>query len=101
MSTKLKTLLMAMILAGFSAQHAVAENLNNEDMAFAFDDSAISTTDSAQMDFLTTWEMKNVEGAWFPYRSLIPVVYMKPIEPILSRVYIFYPNQSPINVFKW
>jgi hypothetical protein len=66
MSTKLKTLLMAMILAGFSAQHAVAENLNNVDMAFAFEGSAISTTDSAQMGLLSNEEMMVTEGEWLP-----------------------------------
>jgi len=71
MCTKLKTLLMAMILAGFSAQHAVAENLNNEDMAFAFEDSAISTTDSAQMELLSNEEMITTEGkaVWFYYAA--------------------------------
>lgn len=71
MCTTLKTLLMAMILVGFTAQYAVAENFNNEDMAFAFGDSAISTTDYAQMELLSNEEMTTTEGkaVWFYYAA--------------------------------
>ena len=71
MYTKLKTLLIAMTLAGFASQHAVAENLNNEDMAFAFEDSALSMTDYAQMDLLSSEEMTTTEGkaVWFYYAA--------------------------------
>lgn len=68
MCTKLKTLLMAMILAGFASQNAVAENFINEDMAFAFGDSnsSVSTTDYAQIDLLSNEEMMATEGEWLP-----------------------------------
>ena len=69
MCTKLKTLLMAMILAGFASQNAVAENFINEDMAFAFGDSSssVSTTDYAQIDLLSNEEMMATEGEVFPF----------------------------------
>ena len=72
MCTKLKTLLMAMILAGFAAQNVGAEKFNNEDMAFAFEDSAISSTDYAQMDLLSNEEMTTTEGkaVWFYYAAM-------------------------------
>ena len=60
MCTKLKAILMAIILAGFASQQAAAENLNDEDMAFAFGDSTI--TESAEMDLLSNEEMMATEG---------------------------------------
>jgi hypothetical protein len=64
MCTKLKTLLMAVILVGFASQNAVAENFNNEDMSFAFADSA--NANSAQIDLLSNEEMMATEGEWLP-----------------------------------
>ena len=101
MSIKLKTLLMTMILAGFSAQHAIAENLNNEDMAFAFEELTISTQDSAKIDLLSNQEMQAVEG-----RASMPYVYVPMIVKFHSRVpyihnYIHIPFQPPIPNYSW
>lgn len=66
MCTKLKALLMAIILVGFAAQHAAAENLNQEDMAFAFGDSAAVTSDFGQLELLSSQEMMATEGEMLP-----------------------------------
>ncbi len=65
MCTKIKSVFMVLILAGFTAQYAAAENFNQEDMAFAFGDSAV-TSDFGQMDLLSSQEMMETEGEWWP-----------------------------------
>jgi hypothetical protein len=67
MFTKMKSLFMVLILAGFTAQYATAENFNQEDMAFAFGDSAVVASDFGQMDLLSSQEMMETEGQafWF------------------------------------
>ena len=67
MFTKIKLLFMALILAGFTAQYATAESLNQEDMAFAFGDSAVVASDFGQMDLLSSQEMMETEGERFKY----------------------------------
>ncbi|MDG1694345.1 MAG: hypothetical protein P8I13_05740 [Porticoccaceae bacterium] len=100
MSTKLKTLLMTMILAGFSAQHAIAENLNNEDMAFAFEELTISTQDSAKIDLLSNQEMQAVEGrAMMPWVSMNVGSFTPPVPYIHN--YIHIPFQPPIPNYSW
>lgn len=64
MCTKLKAILMAIILAGFASQQAAAENLNDEEMAFAFGDS--TTAESAEMVLLSDEEMMATEGDMLP-----------------------------------
>jgi hypothetical protein len=59
---------MVLILAGFTAQYATAENFNQEDMAFAFGDSAVVASDFGQMDLLSSQEMMETEGEhWLLY----------------------------------
>ena len=58
---------MILILAGFTAQYAAAETFNQEDMAFAFGDSAIAASDFGQMDLLSSQEMMETEGEVFPF----------------------------------
>ena len=65
MCTKLKTLLMAMILAGFGSQNAVAEKFNHEDMAFAFGNSIAVNFSSGQMELLSSQEMIATEGEYW------------------------------------
>ena len=65
MYTKLKTLLIAMTLAGFASQHAVAEKFNHEDMAFVFGDSIAVNFNSGQMDLLSSQEMIATEGEYW------------------------------------
>jgi hypothetical protein len=67
MFTKIKSLLMVLILAGFTAQYAAAESFNQEDMAFAFGDSAIAASDFGQMDLLSSQEMVETEGEFYPF----------------------------------
>lgn len=64
MCTKLKAILMAIILAGFASQQAAAENFSEEEMAFAFGDSTID--ESAEMVLLSNEEMMATEGDMFP-----------------------------------
>jgi len=64
MFTKIKSLFMVLILAGFTAQYAAAESFNQEDMAFAFGDSAVVASDFGQMDLLSSQEMMETEGEY-------------------------------------
>ena len=57
---------MVLILAGFTAQYATAETFNQEDMAFAFGDSAVVASEFGQMDLLSSQEMVATEGEWIP-----------------------------------
>ena len=66
MFTKIKLLFMALILAGFTAQYATAKSFNQEDMAFAFGDSAVVASDFGQMDLLSSQEMVATEGEVAP-----------------------------------
>ena len=61
---------MVLILAGFTAQYATAESFNQEDMAFAFGDSAIATSDFGQMDLLSSQEMVATEGEYVWLRGV-------------------------------
>jgi hypothetical protein len=70
MFTKMKSLFMVLILAGFTAQYATAEDFNQEDMAFAFGDSAVVASDFGQMDLLSSQEMMETEGEWFWFVSV-------------------------------
>ena len=76
MCTKIKYLLMILILAGFTAQYAAAENFNQQDMAFAFGDSAVAASDFGQMDVLSSQEMMVTEGQvfWFGYLGYLASV---------------------------
>jgi len=70
MCTKIKSVFLVLILAGFTAQYAAAENFNQEDMAFAFGDSAAVASDFGQMDLLSSQEMLATEGEYWPYYYL-------------------------------
>lgn len=63
MCSKLKAILMAIILAGFASQQAAAENFSEEEMAFAFGDA--TTAESAEMVLLSDEEMMATEGEGF------------------------------------
>jgi len=64
MISKLKYTLLAMMLAAFVAQPALASTLNNDDMAFAFGDSPAVSSDLGEMALLSDQEMKDTEGEW-------------------------------------
>lgn len=69
MCTKLKAILMAIILAGFASQQAAAENFNDEEMAFAFGDSTIA--EFAEMVLLSNEEMMATEGNFAPLLGFV------------------------------
>ena len=69
MCTKLKAILMAIILAGFASQQAAAENFNDEEIAFAFGDSTIA--ESAEMVLLSNEEMMATEGNFGPLLGFV------------------------------
>ena len=71
MFTKIKSLFMVLILAGFTAQYATAESFNQEDMAFVFGDSAIAASDFGQMDLLSSQEMVATEGELLPVYAAV------------------------------
>ncbi len=65
MLQRLKHLIVILLLAGFASQPALAEGLNQDDMAFAFGDSAVNS-DWGEMAFLSDREMDETEGEWVP-----------------------------------
>jgi hypothetical protein len=81
MKNQLKSLLVLFILAGFAAQYAAAGNfnrqvinqqntsVNQQDMAFAFGDSAATSFDTGQMDLLSSQEMITTEGKGYRMRK--------------------------------
>lgn len=73
MCTKLKAILMAIILAGFASQQAAAENFSEEEMAFAFGDSTID--ESAEMVLLSNEEMMATEGELGPAAPIYLAYY--------------------------
>ena len=93
MFTKIKSLFMVLILAGFTAQYATAESFNQEDMAFAFGDSAIAASDFGQMDLLSSQEMMETEGqaiwfaplAWYGARYALTGFTRHALSRIISR----------------
>ena len=74
MFTKMKSLFMVLILAGFTAQYVAAESFNQEDMAFVFGDSAIAASDFGQMDLLSSQEMVATEGEAFSLVNIAVLV---------------------------
>ena len=65
MLQKIKHLFAVLLLAGFAAQPALAENFNQDDMAFAFGNAAVSS-DLGDMALLSSQEMMETEGEWVP-----------------------------------
>ena len=61
MLQKIKHLFAVLLLAGFAAQPAFAESFNQDDMAFAFGNSAMSS-DLDDMVLLSNQEMMETEG---------------------------------------
>lgn len=66
MLQKLKHLFAVLLLAGFAAQPALTGSLDQDDMAFAFDNSAVSS-DLGEMALLSNQEMMETEGEWIPF----------------------------------
>ena len=62
MHTQIKSLLMISIMMVFATQHVAAENFSQQDMAFAFGDSALVTSDFDQIELLSSQEMMATEG---------------------------------------
>ena len=60
---KIKHLFAVLLLVGFAAQPALAESFNQDDMAFAFGNSAVSN-DLGDMALLSNQEMMETEGEW-------------------------------------
>ncbi len=71
MISKLKYTLLAMMLAAFVAQPALASTLNNDDMAFAFGDSPAVSSDLGEMALLSDQEMRDTEGKWWFAPALV------------------------------
>ena len=69
MCSKLKAILMAIVLAGFASQQAAAENFSEEEMAFAFGDATIA--ESAEMVLLSNEEMMATEGNFGPLLGFV------------------------------
>lgn len=66
MLQRLKHLVVILLLVGFVFQPALAEGLNQDDMAFAFGDSAMNS-DLGEMALLSDQEMLKTEGEWLGY----------------------------------
>ena len=66
MLQKIKHLFAVLLLAGFAAQPAFAESFNQDDMAFAFGNSAMSS-DLGDMALLSNQEMMETEGELIPF----------------------------------
>ena len=64
MKTQLRILL---ILVAFSTQYVLAEDFNQHDIAFVFDDAAIENIDSEEMEVLSDQEMIATRGGWTMY----------------------------------
>ena len=62
LKSEIKSVFMVLILAGFTAQYATAENFNQEEMAFG--DSVAVASYFGQMDLLSSQEMMETEGEW-------------------------------------
>ncbi len=62
---KIKHMLLVMVLAAFMVQPAVADILNDDDMAFAFGGSS-AASNFGDMALLSHQEMMETEGEWFP-----------------------------------
>lgn len=65
MLQKIKHLFAVLLLAGFAAQPALAESFSQDDMAFAFGNSAASS-DLGDMALLSNQEMMETEGEFWP-----------------------------------
>ena len=65
MLQKIKHLFAVLLLVGFAAQPALAENFNQDDMAFAFGNVAVSS-DLGDMALLSSQEMMETEGEFWP-----------------------------------
>ena len=63
MLQKIKHLFAVLLLAGFAAQPALAESFDQDDMAFAFGNAAVSS-DLGYMALLSSQEMMETEGEW-------------------------------------
>ena len=61
MLKKIKHLFAVLLLVGFAAQPALAESFNQDDMAFAFGNSFVSS-DLGDMALLSNQEMMETEG---------------------------------------
>ena len=55
---------MISIVMVFATQHVAAENFSQQDMAFAFGDSALVTSDFDQIELLSSQEMMATEGEY-------------------------------------
>ena len=66
MLQKIKHLFAVLLLVGFAAQPALAESFNQDDMAFAFGNVAVSS-DLGDMALLSSQEMMETEGEWIPF----------------------------------
>lgn len=65
--SKFKFALLAMCLAIFTVQPAIANVLSNDDMEFAFQHSNITTfSDYSEIALLSDQEMISTEGEWLP-----------------------------------
>ena len=74
MFQKLGCFFAGLILMVFAAHPALAENLEQDDLAFAFGDT-VAAGDLGEMAFLSEREMMETEGEWFGFARYVPVAW--------------------------